>query len=68
MSLQYLQDNLKMLIVDADVCISNEYSYEQVLTDIYNDLIKEDEITIFTPQSYIDDMHLIKDLYNKLNK
>lgn len=68
MSLKYLQDNLKVLVVDADVCISKGFTYEQVLTSIYNDLLSEEEANLFMRHEYIDDMYLIKDLYNKLNK
>lgn len=68
MNLKYLQDNLKVLVVDADVCTSKGFTYEQVLTSMYNDLLSEEEANLFMRQEYIDDMYLIKDLYNKLNK
>lgn len=66
MFLTVLQNQLKNIVIDANYCIDCGYTYREVLTSLYNMYVNY-QPTIFDEPELLDDIELIKQLYNKIN-
>ena len=60
-----LQCQLQYYVIDADVCIERNYTFNQVVIALYNN-IQSITIDVFTPHNLIEDILLINQIYKQL--
>ena len=63
--IKQLEDALQYYVIDAEVCLEMNYTFNQVVIVLYNN-IQSITIDVFTPHNLIEDILLINQIYKQL--
>lgn len=64
-SIKQLEDALQYYVIDTEVCLEMNYTFNQVVIVLYNN-IQSITIDVFTPHNLIEDILLINQIYKQL--
>lgn len=64
-SIKQLEDALQYYVIDTEVCLEMNYTFNQVVIVLYNNT-QSITIDVFTPHNLIEDILLINQIYKQL--
>lgn len=64
-TIKQLEDALQYYVIDTEVCLKMNYTFNQVVIVLYNN-IQSITIDVFTPHNLIEDILLINQIYKQL--